>query len=53
MPPDDSFAQLADALRRWLNETRAAKPVDAPTAVIDPELERTLRSLGYLGDDEE
>lgn len=50
VPPDDSYAQLSAAMRRWLHRARASDANDAPTVTIDPDLERTLKSLGYLQD---
>lgn len=53
LPPDTEYTKLTDAMRRWLHQNRSGERAEAPTATIDPELERTLKSLGYLGDDDD
>lgn len=54
-PPDATAVQMRDALERWVRTTRTPQP-DTPEvadpAAIDPELANTLKSLGYLSDDD-
>lgn len=50
-PTDEVAASLRAALDVWLQRTRSQAAPAAPQTTIDPETERQLRSLGYLGDD--
>lgn len=52
-PTDEIAARLQPALNDWIEQTQKQVLPKAPEVTIDPETERLLKSIGYLGDDED